>query len=44
MATKPDPAAVDDAGAPMYIFTFLLGLVVRAQLSLITRIDFVDLT
>lgn len=30
----PDPAAVVDAGAPMYTFTFGFGLMVRAQISL----------
>ncbi len=34
MSIYPDPAAVEDPGAPMYTFTFGLGLVVRAQLSL----------
>lgn len=33
-STYPLPAALDDAGAPMYTFTFLFGDVFLAQLSL----------
>lgn len=33
-STYPEPAAVEDAGAPIYTLTFLLIATVFAQLSL----------
>lgn len=40
--TYPDPAALEDAGAPMNTFTFGLGDTVLAQLSLLCGLDTVD--